>query len=283
MIGIIYDKDNKELMENELSSLKFQGIEDIELVDCTNKNLSVYELLITEDSIFNFHFKDLKFVLIIKEVDQLIHISENIIMVQYESELIKFNMERKYDMLKGCNSVVINRIPKQKLEIEPLETQDATIFYQGEDLPEDMVDEMFSLDNKTHYTVQFYEDESVVVPSRKHKLSWNVTTNPNLNGIISYKIMKEIENGCLPILLKEYAPSYFKSYPFFISLEELKDKNLMIERVKDISQFISKMTREEFSSLANSIYNSIYVNSKWNYNFYLISEEINRHLEKSSV
>ncbi len=281
MIGIIYNDSNRELMENELSSLKFQGIEDIELIHCSNKNLSEYNLLITEDSAFNFHFKDSKFILIIKEIDQLIHISDNILMIQYESSSIKKYMEEKHSKLKDVYSVVINRIPKQKLEIEPLETQDATIFYHGEDLPEDMVDELFDLDSETHYTIQFYKEGTTVVPSKKHRLSWNVTTNPDLKGIVSYKIMKEIENGCLPILLKENSPSYFKSYPFFVSLEELKNKSLMIERVKEISHFISKMTREEFSSLSNSIYNGIYINSKWKYNFFLIAKDINRHIKNS--
>ena len=165
-------------------------------------------------------------------------------------------------------------MPRQKLEIEPLSSQDATIFFCGKDKPNNMINEMFSLDEKVHYNIQFYGLTPNFDPSKRHKLSWNVTTDKDLKGIIQYKIIREIENGCLPILLKENAPKYFFAYPFSISLKDLKDRYLLINKIKEMSTFISKMTKDEFKSLANSIYNSIYINSSWNLNYYLIAEKI---------
>jgi len=277
MISIIHEIHNKDLMQDELDSLKFQRIENIKLID-SRESVENYKLLITDNSFFSYSYPDISFVLIVKKIDQLIKITHNVILIQYESEMIKWYIENEYPILKKWDSIVINRIPRQKLEIEPLETQDATIFFHGKDTVDNMVDELFSLDRRTYYEIQFYNEDTEEIPSKKHRLSWNVTTNINDSGIISNKILKEIENGCLPILLKENAPDYFKSYPFFVTVDDINDQELLVNRVKEISHFISKMTREEFSSLCNSIYNSIYVSSKWNYNFYLLSVEINRHL-----
>ena len=76
-------------------------------------------------------------------------------------------------------------------------------------------------------------------------------------------------------------PNYFHNYPFYVSLNDLTDKTKLIGRIKSISKYIAKMTKEEFGSLCRVIYNNIYVESKWNYNYFLMAEEINRHIENN--
>jgi len=289
MIGIVYNNYNKLKMKNELSSIKFQMVEDIELVH-TTKDLSDYSTLIVDTS-FDYTKKNDKndkcrnqnIVIIVDDINKTIYESDNIIAIQYSSVNVKNKLIEKYTFLNNYESIVIGCIPRQKLEIEPLTTQGNTIFYHGEDKPEDMVDEMFLLDVETHYEILFYENKTEEVPSKKHKLSWNVTTNENLKGIIQYKIIKEIENGCLPILLKENMPRYFFAYPFIVTKEELKDKDLLVKKVKSISSYISKLSRDDFKMLANSIYNSIYINSKWKVEFYNLVEIIRLHSVKPRV
>lgn len=270
MIAILYDSNNIIKMENEFSSLKFQNVKDLYLVH-RDKDLSKYDTIITD----NFYdVKELykKTILIISEELEWVYITEKLLLVQYESISIKEKMIDKFPELILVDDIVINCIPKQKLEIEPLDTQDSTIFFSGVDKPENMVDQMFDLDTKVHYEIQFYNSDTKFEPSLKHKLSWNVSTDINLKGIIQYKIIKEIENGCLPILLKENIPKYFFAYPFVITLEELNDKVLLVERVREISSFIGKMTKDEFKTLANAIYNGIYISSNWKLNFYKIAK-----------
>jgi len=271
MLGLAYNSINKLKMENEISSIKFQRIEDVELFKI-GSSISKYNTIICDNQ-FNYLNCNAKIILIISSIDQKIIKSDNIIMVQYESNEIKDKITTLNNWLIDLDSVVINCIPEQKLKINPLNTQNATIFFCGKDKPENMVDEMFELDTNVHYEIKFYNNDKEE-PSKRHKLSWNVTIDKNLKGIISYKIIKEIENGCLPILLKENSPSNFFAYPFFITLEQLNDKNKLIKRVREISSFISKMSKDDFSFLANSIYNSIYVYSYWKLNFFKICKKI---------
>jgi len=277
MIGIIYNSNIEVKMKNELSSLKFQDIEDIELVHY-DEDWKKYEILIV-DMFFDYTKTKQKIILILSRVDHNVIYSDNLILIQYESENIKNKLEEKFKWLCDIDSVVINCMPSQKLEIEPLDTQDATIFFCGKDKSNNMIDEMFNLDEKVHYNIEFYGLDPQFEPSKKHRLSWNVTSDEDLKGIIQYKIIREIENGCLPILLSEFAPKYFFAYPFMITLEELKDSYNLILRVKYISSFISKMTRDEFKFLANSMYNSIYINSRWNLKYYEIAEKIRSTIE----
>jgi len=266
MIGIVYNDENKLKMENELSSILFQMVNNIELIK-SNSDISKYDILIT-DSSFNYSSIDKKIILIIDDINQNICINNKIIAIQYASLYIKHKIEKINPKLKYYKNVVINCIPKQKLEIKPKDDQDATIYFHGEDKPENMVNEMFELDTKTYYEIQFYNNNTKEIPSLKHRLSWNVTTNENLKGIIQYKIIKEIENGSLPILLKENMPEYFFAYPFYVTIDELKDNRLLVKRIKEISSYISKISKSDFKMLANSIYNSIYINENWKVQFY---------------
>jgi len=266
---VIYDKKNKLKMTNIYSSLSYH-FEDIEMRARANE---LHEVVITD----KWQFFGKKAILVLSDVNQNIKTIDKDrmpIMIQYESKIIKECLEEKYPDLIEVESVIVNAIPEQKKEIEPLETQTPTIFYQGKDKPEDMVDLMFSLDTETHFEILFYPDDTEEEPSKKHKLSWCVTKNKNNIGIIDYKTITEIENGCLPILIKEYMPQSFFAYPFYVELKDLDSKELLVNRVKEISSIISKFTRDEFASFANAIYNGIYINSKWKYNYFLISEKI---------
>ena len=276
MIAIIFNK-NKRKMFNEFSSLKYQKIEDLHLVHIDGFIPEENDIIITDNFNNCITYPNNKIIIIISEIIDNIYITKNIILFQYESIYIKEKMEEKYPEIKLINNVIINCIPKQKLEIEPLDTQDTTIFFSGIDKPENMVDEMFELDTKVHYEIKFYDQDIKYEPSKLHRLSWNVTTDKNLKGIIHNKIIIEIINGCLPILLKENIPDYFFAYPFVITLEELKNKELLIEKVKQISNFIGKMSKDDFKSLVNAIYNGIYVSSNWKWNFYLIAKKIKEH------
>ena len=281
MIGIVHNDYDKVLMKYEYESISFQPLRTNQIKMIYPKEVSRQDkVLITNDSYICNKFPSKYCVLIVYSIYQEIHTTFNIIMLQYSSNHIKEVIEEKYPELKNIKSVVMQVLPKQKIEIEPLETQDATIFYHGEDRPEDLVDVMFDLDTKTYYEVQFYNIHTREVPSKKHRLSWNVSLDENRKGIIIPKVINEIENGCLPILLKENAPEYFKNYPFLITLEEVNNKEKLIERVKEISHFISKMKRDTYASFANSIYNNIYIKTKWNYNYFTIAKEINRFLDK---
>jgi len=274
VIAVIYNELNKLKMQNEFSSLKFQRIEDLCLFHIDSFNPDKNDIIITDNFDHCIIFPNNKIIIIISEIKDHIYITEKIILFQYESTYIKEKMESNWPELLTVDSIIINCIPNQKLEIKPLDTQDATIYFSGIDKPENMVDEMFELDTKVHYEIKFYKNDSIIEPSKLHRLSWNVTTDINFKGIISYKIIREIENGSLPILLKENIPKYFFAYPFIITLEELKNKELLVGKVKEISSFIAKMTKDEFKSLANSIYKGIYVSSNWKYNFFLIAEKI---------
>jgi len=273
-VCIIYNDKNKLKMNNIYSSLQYQFHNY--KIDFLNKPNNNHKVIVTDKC--NFFNK--KAVLIISSYRQNINkITKNNlpIIIQYESEIIKKYISNS--IIKNIENVIINAIPKQKSNIKPLDSQSSTIFYQGLDKEEDMVDLMFNLDLKTHYEILFYKNDCKENPSKMHKLSWCVSKNKNVIGIISYKIITEIENGCLPILIKEYMPKYFFAYPFYVSLSDLKNKDRLINRVKEISTFIAKMKREDFSFLANSIYNSIYIESRWKYNYYRIVEKIKYTLD----
>lgn len=276
-IAIVFNNKTRNKMMYQLNSLEFQGLNIDFIPEFSIEN---YHKILICDNEFNYEMYNKKIILIISDYNANLKFSENISFIQYESNKIKEMIEEKYEKFKEIDNIVMNVLPLQKLEINPLDTQDATIFFSGVDKPENMVDEMFDLDAKVHYEIKFYDEQSKVEPSKLHRLSWNITIDKNLIGIIHYKILKEIENGCLPILLKESIPSYFSRYPFLISLDELKEKDKLIEAVKEMSSFISKMTRDEFSMLANSIYNGIYINSNWKYNNYIIATKIKETLDK---
>jgi len=112
-------------------------------------------------------------VLIISSADQRITDIENIILIQYESE----NIKEKVGYDKAFESVVINCIPKQKLEIKPFKDQSSTIFYHGKDCPENMVNELFDLDTRTRYEIMYYRENTSKEPSLLHKLSWCVSVS----------------------------------------------------------------------------------------------------------
>jgi len=274
-LAIIYNESNKEKMFYEKESLefnhlKFDFIKESELKD--------HHKIVVCDGTIHSTFNNKKIVLIIDNVTSKIYNKDNIILIQYSSETVRKVLSTFYDLDK-IPYVELNVMPLQKADIEPLDSQDSTIFYQGKDDKEDMVDEMFKLDMETHYEIKFYNEESKEEPSLLHKLSWCVSKSPNRAGIIHYNIINEIKNGCLPILIKEYSPDCFFAYPFMVTLLELNEKDLLVERMKEISSFISKMSREEFKMLANSIYNGIYTSSNWKYNNYLITEKIKYTLD----
>jgi len=275
-VAIIYDKQNKLKMRNIHSSLQYQ-FDDYE-IDFISKPKEYHKVIVTDKC----QFFGKKAVLVVSKYNQKITkgMVNKPVLVQYESEAIKDSVNKingdkvnNFGELYDIDFIIAQAIPKQKYKIEPLKTQNSTIFYQGKDKPEDMVDSMFDLDTKTHFQILFYSD-SEKEPSKKHKLSWCVSKDKNTIGIINHKIIKEIENGCLPILIKEYMPKSFGSYPFYIPLIALEDKDALINRVKEISALIAKMDGDDFASLANAIYSGIYVNSSWKLNYYKISERI---------
>lgn len=281
MIGILYNYNNKLKMENEYSSIVYQKLENVHLINIKDYTdlkgeLSKYDLIITEP-FFNIKgYYDGPVVIIISHENYNDYFYNKPFMVQYESKYLKEQYEKKKPWFIGLKHVIINCMPRQKLEINPLSTQDSTIFFCGADKKDDTVDQMFTLDTKIHYKIEFYNEDTDKEPSKLHKLSWNVSTDKNLKGVIRYKIINEIENGCLPILLYESKPEYFFEYPFLVTFEELNNENLLIDKIKSMSEFIGRMTRDDFKKIVNSVYNSIYVGSSWNYNFFLIAREINR-------
>lgn len=268
-ICVIYNK-NKLKMYNISSSLslRFSGID----LDKIPKDK--HDVIITDEC--NFFNKPA--VLAISDFNKdLSELKQKPILIQYESETIKSMILKRYQWLSSVESIVIQAIPNQKLEIKPETDQDYTIFFHGEDKPENMVDELFDLDTATHFEIVYYEKNVKFEPSKRHKLSWNVTNDKNLIGIIQYKIIQEIENGCLPILLKESLPKYLFAYPFYVTLEQLKDKTLLVSRMKEISAEISKMTKNDFLSLVNAMYRGVYENTHWKMQYYLISEKIREY------
>lgn len=268
-LAIIYNEENKQKMLYEKESLEFHHLEfDFITLDKIKSN----HIIIICDQSINFSLiKNKKIFLIADSIDK-INFDNSVVFIQFSSEIIKNIYNNTFNTYNIPN-IVLNVMPRQKPEINSLDSQNATIFYQGKDSPEDMVDEMFYLDEKTHYKIEFYKEGSEE-PSKIHKLSWCVTKDENKIGIIHWKIINEIENGCLPILIKEYSPSFLFSYPFLIELNQLKSKELLIDKVKEISSFISKITKEEFKTLVNSVYNGIYIESNWKYNNYLMTEEM---------
>ena len=277
-IAVVFNNENRNKMLYELQSLEKNRVQIDYIPELTIEN---YHKILICDNSFNYeNYPNKKIVLIISDYNFKLNYTNNLIFIQYENEYIKKEIESQNDKIKFIPNEILNVLPSQKIEINPLETQNATIFFHGEDKPENMVDEMFDLDTKVYYEIKFYDNKQKVEPSKKHRLSWNVTVDKNLIGIIHSKIIKEIENGCLPILLKESMPLFMKRYPFIVTKEELKDTSLLINAIKKISAFIANMTRDEFKMLTESVYNGIYIESKWKYKNYIIAEKIKETLDK---
>lgn len=273
-VAFVYNEENFNLMRDEFTSLHYFGLEAnfIKKEEFNNWN----KIFIVNEPYYNCEKSNNNVIFILNDINSILY-KVNLKFIQYTSLIIKNTFSIELD--NEFEDIIIPCYPIMKEECSLDSKLSNTIYFYGDDKPENMIDELLDLDNELSYNIKLYGDcfpdgKVTIEPSKLHKLSWNVNNNPNEKDFISTKILNELYNGCIPILLKENVPRYFNNYQFLIDLETLKNKEKLILRVKEIINFISSMNNEEFLKIADSIYKMVYYRSHWKKNFYILYQKI---------
>lgn len=274
-VAFVYNENNIQTMINEFSSLSYFGL-DANFITKDEYN-SYNNIFIVTEPYYNCEKSINNSVIqIVEDINSEIYLT-NLKLIQYPSIFLKSVFNNEID--NNYEQIIMPSYPEMKGECELDCEQSDIIFFYGKDKPNNMIDELLDLDQEIYYEIKLYgndfpDGKVYKNPSKIHKLSWNVTDNPNEKGFITYKILKELYNGCLPILLKENAPDFFKNYPFLIDEHTLKDKTLLIKRVKEMIHFISNTEKSILLKIAESTYNMIYYRTHWKKQFYTIFQKI---------